>query len=207
MSKLIRHIVKAKRKHDSAEEHAKLKKEHADAKARRRGGKKEEGGGGMEYEMQGRVRMDGKGNGNGNGNAVGRPSTDETVVGDDDGYGERKGSISYEETVHSPTTSTFRPNHSRTKTTELEAGNFSPNSPSSSFQPPLSPTAEERSPGHAGGKEVELMMSPEGFMELYAPLKKRPRHRLGTFGLWGKKVDTIDWCKVRNESAFSRVVY
>ncbi|PSR72773.1 hypothetical protein PHLCEN_2v11372 [Hermanssonia centrifuga] len=205
VSKLIRHIVKAKRKHDSAEEHAKLKKEHADAKARRRGGKKEEGGGGMEYEMQGRVRMDGKGNGNGN--AVGRPSTDETVVGDDDGYGERKGSISYEETVHSPTTSASRPYHSRTKTTELEAGNFSPNSPSSSFQPPLSPTAEERSPEHAGGKEVELMMSPEGFMELYAPIKKRPRHRLGTFGLWGKKVDTIDWCKVRNEPVVSRVVY
>ena len=32
---------------------------------------------------------------------------------------------------------------------------------------------------------------------LQIPPNKRPRHRLGFKGLWGKKVDTIEWCKVR----------
>ncbi|ROT40740.1 DUF221-domain-containing protein [Sodiomyces alkalinus F11] len=29
----------------------------------------------------------------------------------------------------------------------------------------------------------------------WVPNKKRPTHRLGKFGLYGKKVDTIDWCR------------
>ncbi|BGP55330.1 hypothetical protein JCM8202_002170 [Rhodotorula sphaerocarpa] len=29
----------------------------------------------------------------------------------------------------------------------------------------------------------------------YVPQKKRPTHRTGTMGLWGKKVDTIDWAR------------
>lgn len=30
----------------------------------------------------------------------------------------------------------------------------------------------------------------------YVPEHKRPKHRLGFLGLWGRKVDTIEWCKV-----------
>jgi hypothetical protein len=31
----------------------------------------------------------------------------------------------------------------------------------------------------------------------WVPQKKRPTHKLGKFGLYGKKVDTIDWCRTR----------
>ena len=31
----------------------------------------------------------------------------------------------------------------------------------------------------------------------WIPQKKRPTHKLGKFGLYGKKVDTIDWCRTR----------
>ncbi|RDW69347.1 hypothetical protein BP6252_08367 [Coleophoma cylindrospora] len=34
----------------------------------------------------------------------------------------------------------------------------------------------------------------------WIPHKKRPTHRLGKFGLIGKKVDTIDWCRGRLET-------
>ncbi|CZT07318.1 related to A.thaliana hyp1 protein [Rhynchosporium agropyri] len=33
----------------------------------------------------------------------------------------------------------------------------------------------------------------------WIPLKKRPTHKLGKFGLIGKKVDSIDWCRARLE--------
>lgn len=29
----------------------------------------------------------------------------------------------------------------------------------------------------------------------YVPQKKRPTHKLGKFGLYGKKVDSIDWAR------------
>ncbi|TCD61098.1 hypothetical protein EIP91_009035 [Steccherinum ochraceum] len=32
-------------------------------------------------------------------------------------------------------------------------------------------------------------------IQRYVPPNKRPHHRLGFLGLWGKKVDTIEWCK------------
>ncbi|KIP07764.1 hypothetical protein PHLGIDRAFT_70481 [Phlebiopsis gigantea 11061_1 CR5-6] len=35
----------------------------------------------------------------------------------------------------------------------------------------------------------------ERLLELYAPPKKWPRHRMGFMGLYGRKVDTIPWCK------------
>jgi hypothetical protein len=34
----------------------------------------------------------------------------------------------------------------------------------------------------------------------WVPTKKRPTHKLGKFGLYGKKVDTIDWCRSRLET-------
>ncbi|GAA5875622.1 hypothetical protein JCM1840_003281 [Sporobolomyces johnsonii] len=37
--------------------------------------------------------------------------------------------------------------------------------------------------------------SNRGEISRYVPTKKRPTHRLGFFGLWGKKVDTIDWAR------------
>ncbi|KDQ59601.1 hypothetical protein JAAARDRAFT_153575 [Jaapia argillacea MUCL 33604] len=34
------------------------------------------------------------------------------------------------------------------------------------------------------------------FLDDLVPATERPRHRLGFLGLFGKKVDTIDWCKI-----------
>jgi hypothetical protein len=34
----------------------------------------------------------------------------------------------------------------------------------------------------------------------WIPTKKRPTHKLGKFGLYGKKVDTINWCRSRLET-------
>ena len=64
-----------------------------------------------------------------------------------------------------------RARHSRTATSVLEAGQLS-----------------------AG---AENGLDAEALLERYAPPKKRPRHRLGFLGVLGKKVDTIEWCKVR----------
>ncbi|BGP48047.1 phosphate metabolism protein 7 [Rhodotorula kratochvilovae] len=35
----------------------------------------------------------------------------------------------------------------------------------------------------------------KGEITRYVPQKKRPTHKLGPLGLWGKKVDTIDWAR------------
>ncbi|GAA5918190.1 hypothetical protein JCM1841_005294 [Sporobolomyces salmonicolor] len=37
--------------------------------------------------------------------------------------------------------------------------------------------------------------SNRGEISRYVPTKKRPTHKLGPLGLWGKKVDTIDWAR------------
>lgn len=34
------------------------------------------------------------------------------------------------------------------------------------------------------------------FLDDLVPYAKRPKHRTGVLGLVGKKVDTVDWCKV-----------
>ncbi|EKD18296.1 uncharacterized protein L3040_004746 [Drepanopeziza brunnea f. sp. 'multigermtubi'] len=39
----------------------------------------------------------------------------------------------------------------------------------------------------------------------WLPQKKRPTHKLGKFGLVGKKVDTIDWCRSRLEALIPEV--
>lgn len=46
-------------------------------------------------------------------------------------------------------------------------------------------------------EQTELILSPASheFLNDLVPLKKRPRHRTGFWGLWGTKVDTINWCK------------
>lgn len=62
--------------------------------------------------------------------------------------------------------------HSRSRTSILEAGQL---------------------PTHT---LPEASDDPERLLELFAPAKKRPRHRLGFIGMFGKKVDTIQWCKV-----------
>ncbi|THH27230.1 hypothetical protein EUX98_g6964 [Antrodiella citrinella] len=35
----------------------------------------------------------------------------------------------------------------------------------------------------------------DAMIQQFVPEKKRPMHRLGFLGLWGRKVDTIEWCK------------
>ncbi|KAI1386334.1 DUF221-domain-containing protein [Hypoxylon trugodes] len=39
----------------------------------------------------------------------------------------------------------------------------------------------------------------------WVPQKKRPTHRLGPLGLWGKKVDTINWCRTELERLIPEV--
>lgn len=39
----------------------------------------------------------------------------------------------------------------------------------------------------------------------WVPAKKRPTHKLGKFGLIGKKVDTINWCRTRLETLIPEV--
>lgn len=39
----------------------------------------------------------------------------------------------------------------------------------------------------------------------WVPMKKRPTHRIGKFGLIGKKVDTINWCRSRLETLIPEV--
>ena len=55
-------------------------------------------------------------------------------------------------------------------------------------------SAEARSPVDAA--KIDTLIA-------QVPLNKRPQHRLGFLGLWGRKVDTIEWCKVRSRCAFS----
>lgn len=35
------------------------------------------------------------------------------------------------------------------------------------------------------------------FLDELVPSTKRPKHRTGFLGLFGPKVDTVDWCSVR----------
>ena len=66
---------------------------------------------------------------------------------------------------------TIRPRHSRTLTNEMEAG----------------VTIKE-------GSSFLDLPDPASLIERFVPPNKRPRHRIGLFGLWGRKVDTIEWC-------------
>ena len=68
-----------------------------------------------------------------------------------------------------------RPRHSRSRTSVLEAGEFAA----------------------TAAAMARPTQSAERLLELYAPPKKWPRHRIGFMGLVGRKVDTIPWCKVR----------
>lgn len=79
---------------------------------------------------------------------------------------------------------TTRPLRPRRATLELEEGNFA--APSSSA--PTDQNTRDSSSSDAN--------SPGALIERFAPEKKRPHHRLGLWGLRGKKVDTIEWCKV-----------
>lgn len=69
---------------------------------------------------------------------------------------------------------TIRPRHSRTMTNEMEAG----------------VTVKE-------GTSFADLLNPADLIQRYVPPNKRPRHRIGFLGIWGRKVDTIEWCTVR----------
>lgn len=58
------------------------------------------------------------------------------------------------------------------------------------------PTSSPRVDTSVVIKDVEATQV-DAMIQEYVPANKRPRHRLGFKGLWGKKVDTIEWCKVR----------
>ncbi|CAL1696410.1 unnamed protein product [Somion occarium] len=75
-------------------------------------------------------------------------------------------------------TDTTRPLRPRTRTVELEAGVVTDHTASVSSQ------TIQAEPSN-----------PESLIEKYVPKNKRPHHRLGFLGLWGKKADTIEWCK------------
>lgn len=48
---------------------------------------------------------------------------------------------------------------------------------------------------HDVEKKIEEMDQP--LLDELVPLTSRPKHRIGFWGLFGEKVDTIDWCTVR----------
>ncbi len=47
-------------------------------------------------------------------------------------------------------------------------------------------------------EELELVLSPASheLLDELVPAKKRPTHRTGFLGIFGRKVDTLDWCRV-----------
>lgn len=110
-----------------------------------------------------------------------RPSADTATTAVDNH--EPKKSTSHEETVISRGdtlgASPSRPHRDRTTTSELEAGRIA--SPG----------------GHSDGVHEADENDPEQLLESYAQPANRPKHRLGFLGLFGKKVDTIEWCMVR----------
>ena len=54
--------------------------------------------------------------------------------------------------------------------------------------------SNEEQPPEAGDAESGSLAA------RWVPQKKRPTHKLGKFGLYGRKVDTIDWCRTRLET-------
>lgn len=46
------------------------------------------------------------------------------------------------------------------------------------------------------GSSFADIPDPASLIDKYVPPNKRPRHRIGFLGLWGRKVDTIEWCTV-----------
>jgi hypothetical protein len=54
--------------------------------------------------------------------------------------------------------------------------------------------AEEDEPAGQGDAESGAIAA------RWVPNRKRPQHRLGKFGLYGQKVDTINWCRTRLET-------
>ncbi|KAI0340297.1 DUF221-domain-containing protein [Trametopsis cervina] len=79
-------------------------------------------------------------------------------------------------------TSSSRPLRQRTVTSELEAGRLPPS-------PTLSQSASHSVRGSNERSEAEILLG------TYGSGKMRPHHRLGFLGLWGRKVDTVEWCK------------
>lgn len=59
--------------------------------------------------------------------------------------------------------------------------------------------AQKMKPKDEEGQDEKLIVAPASheFLNELVPVEKRPTHKLGFLGLFGKKVDTIDWCKVR----------
>jgi hypothetical protein len=67
-------------------------------------------------------------------------------------------------------------------------------------------SSNEEDPLSAGDRAGEAEAAESGSLAArWVPMKKRPTHKLGKFGLIGKKVDTIDWCRARLETLIPEV--
>ncbi|KAI0790073.1 hypothetical protein C8Q75DRAFT_139060 [Abortiporus biennis] len=75
----------------------------------------------------------------------------------------------------------------RVNTNDLEAGR--------QFNDPLSVPSISRPPDVMNNQTPEHEEDPNALLQRFVPPNKRPRHRLGFLGLWGQKVDTIEWGK------------
>jgi calcium permeable stress-gated cation channel len=56
-------------------------------------------------------------------------------------------------------------------------------------------TSDNAPPPPSKDKDAEKGKSKSGSIAALVPPNERPTHRLGFFGLWGKKVDSIDWAR------------
>jgi calcium permeable stress-gated cation channel len=98
------------------------------------------------------------------------------------------GTIEHGSDLGRPSYASSRPLRSRTTTSELEEGRLPPS-------PTFSHQNGSISPQLNAGNGDKLSAASK-ILEMYAPPNLRPRHRTGFLGLLGKKVDTIEWCKV-----------
>lgn len=66
--------------------------------------------------------------------------------------------------------------------------------------------SNEEEPISLGDRAGEAEAAESGSLAArWVPTKKRPTHKLGKFGLIGKKVDTINWCRARLETLIPEV--
>ncbi len=208
-SKLLRSVTKAKYSHDKAENKQHMKEEKAERKEykqeekalakRRKLGEKEALRAQQEYERaHGMTPSRHIGEHSDNTNTNNPPhlslhlSHAESSINHLSVYNYPDASTIGQSTDYErPSNLSSRPLRQRTITSELEAGRLPP-SPTFSPTQVGSPTPPPSTGREGEGERSEV----ETILETYAPPNKRPRHRLGFLGLFGRKVDTIEWCKV-----------
>lgn len=204
VSKIIRQVVKAKRSDDGTKEKTHNKEVKAETKERkaeekerqqeekalakrRKEGEKEAMRAEREYEATHGMTPSATPGGDrrqGNGHHYAQKDNTATVEHHEDLHEvESPSTIGHSSGYGRPSNSSSRPLRQRTVTSELEAGRLPP-----------SPTVSEH---HGNGTNTANgQTDPEAILDTYVPPEKRPHHRLGFMGLWGQKVDSIEWYKV-----------